>query len=408
MWPGPALRNLRREWREANALLGAPGQERRFLFHSEGPYSYQYLAAFVEDLRERHGRTVSCVTAAADDPLLASGQDGLRAYYVRHLLPALILHLECDVFVTTTPGMGTLRLPRPHGCRCVYAFHSLVSVHEVYPEGAFDHYDAFLCAGPHHRRELLQYAHVRKVSVGELFEVGYPKLDRLIADHHRWVRRTARTTVLIAPSWGVGNVLETCGVDLVERLLSTGVRVIVRPHPCFFGRLYPAGRAILGRLGRRFADHADVTIDSDFAGEDSLHEADLMISDYSGVAYEYAFSTLRPVLFVDVPRKTRNPRWQLFGLPTFEDVMRRHVGSVVPPDDVPGIVREAARLLSDARAYADGPSRLRVDAVYNLGMGAEVGAQALDALARDKGEREYGRAPASCEHGALRGVRGAR
>ena len=32
-----------------------------------------------------------------------------------------------------------------------------------------------------------------------------------------------------------------------------------------------------------------------------------MISDFSGAAYEYALGTARPVLLVDVRRKTMNP-----------------------------------------------------------------------------------------------------
>ena len=35
----------------------------------------------------------------------------------------------------------------------------------------------------------------------------------------------------------------------------------------------------------------------------SLYQSDLMISDWSGVAFEYAFAFNKPVIFCDVPKK---------------------------------------------------------------------------------------------------------
>ncbi len=48
-------------------------------------------------------------------------------------------------------------------------------------------------------------------------------------------------------------------------------------------------------------------LETNIATNDSFCAADLMISDWSGAALEFAFATERPGLFVDVPRKVNNP-----------------------------------------------------------------------------------------------------
>mgnify|MGYP003326545469 CR=1 FL=1 len=40
--------------------------------------------------------------------------------------------------------------------------------------------------------------------------------------------------------------------------------------------------------------------------QESLHRSDLMISDWSGAALDYALGLNKPVLFIDVPRKVNN------------------------------------------------------------------------------------------------------
>jgi YidC/Oxa1 family membrane protein insertase len=136
----------------------------------------------------------------------------------------------------------------------------------------------------------------------------------------------------------------------------------------------------MDELSRRFGNHAEVQIEYDIGTEDAFHEADLMISDFSGAAYEYAFGTLRPVLFVDVPHKTRNARWHELGLPTFEDTMRSKVGKVIPPGEVANVQRHATDLLNARATYAQQLESLRASAVYNVGNSAGVGAEIIDHL----------------------------
>lgn len=386
------IRNLWREYRDLESALAMPGRERPIWVYSEDIASFHMLEGYLRELMETHGRPVVYVTSAPGDPLLADHPPKMSVFYVRRLVPNLIPRIHSDVLVTTMPDLGKLHVPRPpkETC-CLYVFHSLNSIHEVYRPGAFDHYDAFFCGGPHHTTELDAHFNRYGLPPPALHEVGYYKLDRVAKAHQSYERRHKdRKTVLLAPSWGKNNVLESHGVEIIERLLPLGARIVVRPHPCFFLPIYPQGRSIVDRLARRFEAHPSVEIERSIDTEDSFHEADIMISDFSGAAYEYALGTLRPVLFIDVPRKTLNPNWRELGLPTFEDTMRREVGRILSPAELSRIGREAMEMIEHRRQYKERLVRLRRSAIYNFGRSAEVGARIIDEMLRHRRTQEIG------------------
>jgi YidC/Oxa1 family membrane protein insertase len=376
------LGRLFRETRDVLRLQELTSGTPRVVAYAEDAATWLVLGPFLEQLVSQSGAEVSYLTSAADDPLFERAPAGIRPAYVARTLATLLPRVGAAAFLTTMPDLGKLHIPRPPAATpCVYAFHSLISTHEGYRPGAFDHYDVFFCAGPHHKAELEAYFRRLGRAIPELLEVGYPKLDRLAARYAAWQRpRGLTTTVLVAPSWGKGNVLEAAGVEVVSRLRASGLRVIVRPHPCFWLPIYPGGRTHVQRVIDAFATDREVIVERSIDSESAFLEADLLVSDYSGAAYEYAFATRRPVLFFDGARKTLNPDWRELGLPAFEDVMRSEVGELLPAGNVGAIEGAAARLLRDGTAWAE-----RLDAtyhrhVYHPGHSAEAGAQALSAL----------------------------
>ncbi len=374
------LGRLYREYKDVQSFFGKPVGQRRLVFYSEDEASFNQFEGYVDALLDA-GHSVDYLTSDHEDSLFNSDRENLRLYYVNRFMPSVMPRVDSEVMVLTMPELGKHHVKRPKpSCDLVYVFHSLNSIHEVYQDGAFDHYDHFFCTGPHHRRELEMHFHRLGRRCPQLYDVGYYKLDRVHQAYEQHRRTSKSTKILIAPSWGDGNLLEEHGVSIIHQLLAMGLDVVVRPHPCFFLPIYPRGIECVNQIESKFKGEPNFTLEKSIVSELSFYESDLMISDFSGAAFEYALGTGRPVLFVDVARKTKNKNWRDLGLDTFEDKMRYQVGEVVEPTEIERIGEVAERLLSSGVAFVQRISDLRKTAVYNFNASADAGASVIDDL----------------------------
>lgn len=365
-----------RSWTQFFRLQSLDRSKRRVVFYAEDAAAWPHLGPIVAALEAR--RVELCyVTSSPDDPILRRKRDHVRAFYIGEgfVRAAFFAGLDADIVVTTTPDLETSVFKRSRRTRrYVYVHHSIVSTHMAYQPGAFDHFDTVLCVGPHHEAEIRARERLYLLREKQLVPHGYGRLDALMAACPTATRHNGRTPlVVVAPTWGDYALLETCGPTIVEALLGAGFAVRVRPHPMTVRRR----PGVVPSLAAQFGGRAGFSIDLDAGAPTSLLEADLLVSDWSGIALEYAFARERPVLYVDAPLKINNPNYLHLGIEPIEVQLRHIVGEVVPPDDPARLVSTAWRLLARAPEFT-GPIREARDAtVYNLGRSAEVAAAYL-------------------------------
>jgi CDP-glycerol glycerophosphotransferase (TagB/SpsB family) len=102
-------------------------------------------------------------------------------------------------------------------------------------------------------------------------------------------------TVLVSPSWGPSALLSRFGSRLLDPLVKTGWRIIVRPHP----QSKKSEAPVLKNLEERYKDYADLEWDYERENIYSLKKADIMISDFSGIVFDYVFLCDKPVMYVN-------------------------------------------------------------------------------------------------------------
>ena len=187
----------------------------------------------------------------------------------------------------------------------------------------------------------------------------------------------SRPIILIAPSWGKGNIIDSVGPELLKALLAKDYQLIVRPHP-----LLTKHSRIFSELMETYRDEPRIVFEK-ITTQESLFTADLMISDYSGVAYEFAFLRERPVLFIDVSPKIINSKWQSLALEPLEWFLRERIGKVVPPDNIEIIVNETCALLAQAEAYREVIISERKRYLYNYEHCGQTAALELEKLLKE-------------------------
>ena len=304
-----------------------PGYARRLTFYSEGRNYWGYLELLIKAILAKSDVPVCYISSDEDDPGLHITHPNYRKFVIDegHIRDWLFRNIETDIFVMTMPDLHQYQVKRSiHAVHYVYVQHSLVSLHMVYRKGAFDHYDTIFCAAPHHVKEIRAMETEFNLRPKRLVEHGYGRLDTILSQsRHHHVKQTPAGTgrhILIAPSWGPEGMIES-GIceSIVGQLLRQQYRVTFRPHPQTRKFAKDKVSVILTQHER----NPLFTHELNIVGQDSLHDSDVMISDWSGVALEYMLALKKPVLFVDVPMKVNNAEYHRIAMEPLECRIRK-------------------------------------------------------------------------------------
>ena len=368
-------------WRAYRKL---PAEWRGIVFYSESGQDWHYFEDLIEELNGPLGRKVTYVTSDAGDPGLSREHPNFRALCIPEGW-FLTLHFQfqkAGVVVLTMMDLDTLQLKRSiNGVHYIYLFHSMGSTHMVDHADSYDAYDSLFCVGPHHVRELRKREELAGLQSRHLFEYGHPRLEQLIADgRSRPAEPSDPPRVLVAPTWGENSIFNQCGKELVGILLEAGYGVIMRPH-YQTRRLTPE---VLDAVIYAWGDHANFEVIEQMGETDSLFRSHALVSDWSGISIEYALGLEKPVLFVDLPRRVRNPDWRELGMEPFEAAIREQVGAVLPADALEQAPAALKRLLQDPEGFRARMRELRESNVFNLEGCTGPGAREIARLADER------------------------
>ena len=391
------------DWKSLRRFHKLPPRDRSIIFYSETHQDWHHLQPLIDFLVERLSRTVCHVTSDPAAPLPPTPDAG-HTFRVRAgaLCTWFFQTIKADVMVLTMLDLQNFHLKRSvHPVHYAYVFHSMGSTHMVDHASSYDHYDTLLCVGPHHVAEIRRREELHRLPPKHLFAHGYPRLERLVAlapaprppaarttiDSRASAggapaprRPAARTTALLAPTWGEHSILHVCGEPLIAALLGAGIRVILRPH-YQTTRLAPQ---VVERLVTRFGSDPGFHHVARMDESASLFESDVLICDWSAMAIEYALGLAKPVLFVDVPPRIRNPGYAELGLEPMELRIRRELGTVLPLDRVAEAPRHVAELLRGGADLGKRNVARREEWVFNFGRSVEVGAREIARIADER------------------------
>lgn len=351
---------------------------KHLVFYSESSGFYKYYKGIIEYILKNTNIAVHYITSDPNDQVFAisQSQPRLKPYYIAEKrLITLMMKLDCDVMVMTMPDIENLHIKRSYvrkDIEYVYVPHCIDSINMTMRTGAVDHYDSVLCVGKHQKEEITNTEAVYGLPHKTLVDWGYTLLDEMRAQYAASAHEDKPgKKILIAPSWQKDNIVDSCLEEILDTLKGRGYQITVRPHP----QEVRLKQAYMEQLEAKYAADRDVEIQTDFSSNSTVFEADLLITDWSGITYEYAFTTLRPVLFIDTPMKVMNPEYEKINTPPINIWMREVIGAVVKPDELEKLPEAVERLLSGRDEYRERIDRFVHEYVYNLGNSGEVGAK---------------------------------
>jgi len=363
-------------WRKFKQL---PWQWRNLVFYSESGQDWHQFSGLIDVLNGEWRRKVCYVTSDPADPGLAREHPDYQAICIPAGLFLTIFFQvkQADVVVLTMMDLDNLQLKRSlHPVHYIYLFHSMGSTHMVDHADSFDHYETLFCSGPHQVAEIRKRETLKNLPPKHLFDYGHPRLEQVMREAEAW-QAVASDSADDPQDPAPTSIFNVCGEELISVLLQAGFRVIMRPH-YHSNRLTPQ---VINSLREEFSGHARFEYVERMGETASLLRSDVLISDWSAIALEYALGLGKPVLFVDVPRRIRNPGWHELGIEPIECSMRPLLGSIISPDHLAEVPREIGSLLGAGEEFTARMHELREQWVFRLGHSITDGAAEIARLA---------------------------
>ena len=373
-------------WKGSRQFRKLPWAWRNIVIYSESGQDWHQFSGLIKQLNGPLGRKVCYISSDAMDPGLDRQHENYRAIHIPDGLFRTIFFQvnQSDVFVLTMMDLQNLQLKRStYPVYYIYLFHSMGSTHMVDNENSFDHYESLFCAGPHQVKEIRRREELRGLPAKHLFDYGHPRLEEVITegkDYQPLESTGEPATVLIAPTWGESSIFNTCGKELINVLLDSGYRVIMRPH-------YQSKRqtpGVIAELRDAFLDRGRFEYIDRMGETDSVTRSDVLVSDWSAMALEYSMGLEKPVLFIDVPRRIRNPNWRELEIEPVENTIRDQVGEIISPESLQDAPAAIERLIGNPERFRGKMRELRNSMVFRLGHSIPDGAVEIARLADER------------------------
>ena len=315
------------------AFSSLPKEKRQITFYSEGKNYWPHLQGLLEMTLEKTDKFICYVSSSLDDPGLQVKHPRLKTFFIGFgfVRDYFFQNLDTNIMVMTMPDLNKFNIKRSnYNVNYIYVQHSLVSLHMIYRHGAFDHYDTICASGPHHVAEIksieLKYSLPKK----KIIQLGYSRLDNLIKKANNNLKSKDLTKkkykiFLIAPSWGPKGLIESgAGKNLIVQLFALGHKVILRPHP----QTIKFAKDKVDEIINLYKNNPSFTFEDNNAGQESFYHSDIMVSDWSGAALEYAFALNKPIIFCDIPKKINNLNYHEIENVPIEISIREKIGTI--------------------------------------------------------------------------------
>ncbi len=321
---------------------------------------------------DKRGVDMLYMTASSDDPALNTPYKHIRGEFIgeNNKAFAKMNFLNASIVLSTTPGLDVYQWKRSKDVQCYV--HMLHAANEVtgYRMFGLDYYDAVLLSGEYQMKDIRYLEKLRGLPEKELVKVGIPYMDemaaKLEAEPSFNREKDSECTVLLAPSWGKSSIFQKYGGKILEVLLETGYHIIVRPHP----QSFVSESGLIKKLMEEYPESPRLEWNRDNDNFAVLKCADILISDFSGVIFDFSLVYDKPVIYADTEFDSspydawwmETPYWTFTALP--------RIGQKLTSDNLPELKEMIDTCRKDPK-YAQGRSEVRTETWENKGEGTK-------------------------------------
>ena len=340
------------------------------------------------DELEKRGIDVRYWTMSPDDPALKEKYEHVKPLFIGEGNKAFskLNIMNAGVVLATTPGLDVLQWKRSKNVD-----HYMHILHQpgdttFYRMFGLDHYDSVLISGEYEEKQLRDIEALRGIPERETCLTGITYLDTMkkrydeCKDMEKEGEKEGKKTVLLAPTWGETAILSKFGERIIKALVDTGYDIIIRPHP----QSFESEKDLMDRLMKKFPESDSLHWNRDNDNFEVLRRSDIMITDFSGVMFDYALIFDRPFIYADIKFDKapydaawlEEDMWTLRILP--------HIGIPLKEEDFDNIKEVIDRTVND-ETLAKGREKARQETWANPG---EAAVRTVDFMIKKREETD--------------------
>lgn len=272
--------------------------------------------------------------------------------------------LKANIVVSTTPSLDVYQWKRSKNVKYYVHIPHAVSDLTMYRMFGIDYYDAILTSNDFQIEQVRRLEELRNLPTKDMKAVGLTYFDSMKAR----LDLTEKThndvpVVLLAPSWGPSSILNKYGSKIIDSLIKTGYQIVVRPHP----QSYTSEKDMLDNLMKKYPN---IEWNKDNDNFDILNKADILISDFSGVIFDFSLVFDKPVIYADTSfdYSIYDAYWLNEEFWTFK--VLPELGEQLKEESLSEIKSIIDNCLNDNK-YQLGRNRVRNEAWFNIGNSAK-------------------------------------
>ena len=371
--------NLKKIIQNFIKFLDCQKKNKEIVFYSEGSHDSIYFEGIIDILSRKFDKDLIILTSEEDDIIFNLKSNNIKVFYIGSgfIRTIIFFLIKSEIFIMSLPDLENyyLKRSRVYNTKYIYIFHSVSSTNAAYNKKAFDNYDYIFCRGQHQINEIIENENFNDLRKKTLVQHGCPIFDKIGKDFNKEIKNPSR--ILIAPSWNKKKELIDLDFDkIIQDLLSMKFQVTVRLHPMTVRRKLEK----INKLKKKFLNIDNFRFSQNMENKNDLYEHDILITDWSGISWEFSLMLGKPTLFVNTPKKIMNSDYDKFLNKAVEIDLRNKIGFVCDIDNIKETINkfktnEFINEFNDSKVI--NILNYRKKMFFNPGRSSEVGAQKI-------------------------------
>ena len=222
--------------------------------------------------------------------------------------------LKCKYLYSSTPDLDNSIFKRSiiFKIKYIYIQHSNISLTIAYSQNAFIFYDAI------HVLNMFQYSEIIQIN-----NIHKKKIKPFLLNQRKIYKSkiiNQKKKILIAPTWGTDFYEENFIYNL-NNLLNDEFNLFLRPHYMSVAK----NKIIL----KDYSKYINLAVE-----EFNLNEYDFLITDSSGIMFEFFLINYNKIIFIETTKKINNPDYKKYGIIPIELYAKDKIGKIFQKNQI--------------------------------------------------------------------------